>query len=142
MTPSPAEGFSEPTVGRFEPIWVTVPEAMAIHAKQIRTFGGAGGVRDLALLESALERPRNRWAYGARDLAELAAALAFGILTNHPFVDGNKRVAFVSFMLLLRKNGVRFKPSQTEAAWIIISAAAGHTSEAALARWITDRWPG
>jgi death-on-curing protein len=74
-------------------------------------------------------------------MAQLAAAYAYGIARNHPFVDGNKRAAFVSMMLFLRKNGVRFAPSQAEATIIILALAAGEVSEASLTRWIRDRWP-
>ena len=74
-------------------------------------------------------------------MAQLAAAYAYGIARNHPFVDGNKRAAFVSMMLFLRKNGVRFEPSQAEATIMILALAAGEVSESSLTRWIRDRWP-
>lgn len=134
-------GFEDAGGWSPDPSWVTTAEAVAIHTKQILTFGGAAGLRDQGLLESALARPRNAWGYGTRDLAALAAAAPWGILHNHPFIDGNKRVGFVTLLLFLRKNGVPFRPSQAESVWIIRSVAAGETSEQAFARWIRDRWP-
>ena len=93
------------------------------------------------MLQSALERPINKWHYEQASLAELAAAYAFGLAKNHAFVDGNKRVAFMTMMTFLRKNGVRFAPSQPHATAMMISLAAGEISEESLARWIRDNWP-
>ena len=86
-----------------EPRWITLRLAIDVHAAQLALFGGPAGIRDEGLLESALGRPLNKWAYGAEDMAELAAAYAFGIARNHPFVDGNKRAAFACMMLFLRR---------------------------------------
>ena len=74
-----------------EPVWLTTELIIAVHDEQLREFGGPRGIRDRGMLESALGRAQNKWAYGERDLAGLAAAYAFGIARNHPFVDGNKR---------------------------------------------------
>src|SRR5215831_19502886 len=93
-----------------EPAWVTYDEAIAIHSRQLRRFGGAPGLRDEALLRSALERPVNKWHYEQAELPELAAAYAFGLVKNHGFVDGNKRIAFMTMLAFLRKNGVHFAP--------------------------------
>ncbi len=139
---STAGGFSDVAQSSFGPRWVTMEEVYALHEKQLRRFGGPSGVRDPGALESALNRARNKWEYEGADLAEMAAAHAYGIARNHPFVDGNKRAAFVTMMLFLRKNGLPFKPSQEESAAIILSLAAGETSEESLARWIRDRSPG
>lgn len=98
-------------------------------------------MRDDGLLRSAIERPINKWHYEQADLPELAAAYAFGLAKNHAFVDGNKRVAFMSMMLFLRKNGVRFAPDPAQATKIILSLAAGEVSEESLARWIRANWP-
>ena len=92
-----------------EPIWLPLGLVLAIHETQLRRFGGPSGVRDLGALESALGRPINRWAYEQSNLAGLAAAYAFGIARNHPFVDGNKRVALISFVTFLGLNGVVIK---------------------------------
>ena len=98
-------------------------------------------MRDEGLLRSAIERPLNKWHYGGTELPELAAANAFGLAKNQAFVDGNKRIAFMSMMTFLRKNGVRFLPDPAHATRIIISLAAGEVSEESLARWIRDNWP-
>jgi death-on-curing protein len=126
---------------RKEPGWVTYEQVIAIHSRQLRRFGGAPGLRDKGMLRSALERPRNKWHYEQTSLAELAAAYAFGLAKNHAFVDGNKRIAFMTMMVFLRKNGVRFSPDQAQATTIIVALAAGEVSEESLARWLRDNWP-
>ena len=140
MTSAPL-GFSDRDQAGFGPIWLAVAEVIALHERQIARFGGPVGIRDRGALESAIGRARNKWAYEGADMALLAAAHAFGIARNHPFVDGNKRAAFVAMMLFLRKNGVRFAPPQAEATRIVLDLAAGAVSEDSLARWIRDRWP-
>ena len=124
-----------------EPIWLIYDQVIAIHSRQLRRFGGAPGLRDEGLLRSAVERPLNKWHYEGTELPELAAAYGFGLAKNHAFVDGNKRIAFMSMMTFLRKNGVRFAPDPAHATRIIISLAAGEVSEESLARWIRDNWP-
>jgi death-on-curing protein len=124
-----------------EPKWLTYDQVIAIHSRQLRRFGGAAGLRDDVLLRSAIERPINKWHYEQSELPELAAAYAFGLAKNHAFVDGNKRIAFMSMMTFLRKNGVRFAPEQAHATALIMSLAAGEVSEESLARWIRDNWP-
>jgi death-on-curing protein len=126
-----------------EPKWVTYDQVVAIHSRQLRRFGGAPGLRDDGMLRSALERPVNKWQYqqadlDASDLATLAAAYAFGLAKNHAFVDGNKRAAFMTMVVFLRKNDVGFAPNQAHATTITISLAAGEVSEQSLARWIRD----
>ena len=124
-----------------EPKWMTYEQVIAIHARQLRRFGGAPGLRDEGMLRSALERPHNKWLYEQSGLAELAAAYAFGLAKNHAFVDGNKRAAFMAMMIFLRKNDVLFAPAQAHATAIILSLAAGEVSEESLTRWIRDNWP-
>ena len=124
-----------------EPNWLTYEQVLAIHGRQLRRFGGAPGLRDEGILRSALERPANKWQYEQADMAMLAAAYAFGLAKNHAFVDGNKRVAFLTMVIFLRKNGVRFAPDQAQSTNIILSLAAGEVSEESLARWIRDNWP-
>ncbi|MGB6893486.1 MAG: type II toxin-antitoxin system death-on-curing family toxin [Xanthobacteraceae bacterium] len=124
-----------------EPKWLTYDQVIAIHSRQLRRFGGAAGLRDDGLLRSAIERPLNKWHYEQSELPEPAAAYAFGLAKNHAFVDGNKRIAFMSKMVFLRKNDVRFSPDQAHATKIIMSLAAGEVSEESLARWIRDNWP-
>ena len=124
-----------------EPRWLPLDEVRAVHEKQLKRFGGPPGVRDEGALESALSRPVNRSHYGETELAALAAAYAFGLARNLAFIDGNKRIAFLAMMMFLRLNGVAFAPEQAQATAIILSLAAGDTSEAALTRWIRDNWP-
>jgi death-on-curing protein len=124
-----------------EPEWLDVNIMLDIHAEQLALFGGADGVRDLGLLESALARPLNKHAYGETDLAALAAAYGFGIAKNHPFVDGNKRAAFASIVVFLGLNGIDFMVPPENATAMILSLAAGEVSEQSLARWIRDSWP-
>jgi death-on-curing protein len=124
-----------------EPLWITYEQAIAIHSRQLRRFGGAPGLRDEGMLRSALERPINRWRDEKSDMAELAAAYAFGLAKNHAFVDGNKRIAFMAMVGFLLKNGVAFEPDPAHATAIILALAAGEVSEESLTRWIRDNWP-
>jgi death-on-curing protein len=124
-----------------EPRWITYEQAIAIHSRQLRRFGGAPGLRDEGMLRSALERPINKWQYEQAELAELASAYAFGLAKNHAFVDGNKRIAFLAMRIFLLKNGVSFSPKPEHATSIIVSLAAGEVSEESLTRWIRDNWP-
>ena len=123
-----------------EPLWITYEQAIAIHSRQLRRFGGAPGLRDEGMLRSALERPINKWRYEQASLDELAAAYAFGLAKNHAFVDGNKRIAFMAMMVFLHKNGVVFYPDPAQSTAIILSLAAGEVSEQSLTRWIRDNW--
>ena len=98
-------------------------------------------MRDEGMLRSALERPINKWRYEQSEMAELAAAYAFGLAKNHAFVDGNKRIAFMAMMVFLLKNGISFSPEPAHATAIILGLAAGEVSEESLTRWIRDNWP-
>jgi death-on-curing protein len=124
-----------------EPVWLTPELVKAIHDRQLRLFGGPAGLRDEGALESALGRPVNRWAYEAAGLPELAAAYAFGIARNHPFVDGNKRAALLSLVTFLGLNGIEFVADEAEAVVMIRGLAAGDIDESGLTRWIRDNWP-
>jgi death-on-curing protein len=119
-----------------EPEWLDVEIVLDFHAEQLSLFGGADGIRDLGLLESALARPINKFTYGESDLAVLAAAYGFGIARNHPFVDGNKRTALASMIVFLGLNGIDFDAPQEAATAIVLSLAAGEITEDILARWI------
>jgi death-on-curing protein len=123
------------------PKWVTYEQVIAIHSHELRRFGGAPGLRDEGMSHSALDRPVNKWRYEQADLSTLAAAYAFGLAKNHAFVDGNKRIAFMTMMTFLRKNGVRFAPAQAVATKMFFALAAGEVSEDSLARWVRDNWP-
>ena len=125
-----------------EPLWLNREIVIAIHDEQLAIHGGASGLRDEGMLESALDRPRNKWSYEAAELPELAASYAFGIARNHPFVDGNKRTSLLALYTFLGINDVEFIVPEAEAAAIILSLAAGEVSEESLARWIRDNWPG
>ena len=120
-------------------VWVTRAVVLAIHEEQLAEHGGATGGFDEGLLDSALARPRNLQGYGDPSLAELAAAYAFGISRDHPFMDGNKRVSFVVTLLFLVLNGFDIHASDAECALVWQDLAAGGMSEARLARWIQDR---
>lgn len=124
-----------------EPVWLTRQIVVAIHDEQLAIHGGASGLRDEGMLESALDRPRNRWAYEQADLPELAAAYAFGIARNPPFVDGNKRTSLLALYTFLGVNGLDFIVPEAEAAAIILALAAGEADEDGLNRWIRDNWP-
>jgi death-on-curing protein len=120
---------------------LTVAMILAIHDEQLAIHGGSAGLRDAALLESALDRPRNKWAYERAELPELAAAYGYGIARNHPFVDGNKRTSLLAIYTFLGINDIDFVVPEANAAAIILALAAGEVSEANLARWIRDNWP-
>jgi death-on-curing protein len=121
-----------------EPVWLDMRIMVDAHAEQLALFGGPEGLRDAGMLESALGRPLNKFAYGETDMAALAAAYAFGIARNHPFVDGNKRAAFIAIGVFLGLNDIEFRPDPPEATAAILSLAAGELSEESLARWIGD----
>jgi death on curing protein len=116
--------------------WLDRRIIAAVHLRQLQRHGGGHGTRDEGLLDSALARPQNLAAYGQPTVFELAASYAFGLARNHPFVDGNKRTAFVAAALFLRRNGQVLEADQAEAALIFIRLAAGDLSEAELAEWL------
>src|SRR5205814_8194744 len=107
-----------------EPLWITYEQAIAIHSRQLRRFGGAPGLRAEGMLRSALESPINKWRYELAELAELASAYAFGLAKSHAFVDGNKRIAFMAMRVFVMKNDIAFSPKPEHATSIILSLAA------------------
>ena len=122
-----------------EPRWLAPVHVLAIHSDQIQAHGGAVGLRDRGLLESALERPRNRFRYEPdSDLSALAAAYGFGIARDHPFLDGNKRVAFQAMYLFLGLNGFRIDAAEEEVVATILALASGKLDETSLAAWLRD----
>ena len=128
-----------------EPIWVDLEVVLAIHDEQLAEHGGQTGVRDRALLESALGRPRNQFAYGTQSLARLAASYAFGISRNHPFLDGNKRTSLVVAELFLVLNGRELAATDAECVTTFVQLAAGELTEEGLAEWVTNhlrKFPG
>lgn len=116
--------------------WITRDIALAAHTRSLHDHGGADGMRDEGLLESALARPQNLAAYGEPSVYELAAALAHGLVKNHPFIDGNKRVAFLCAYVFLGLNGAQLDADEAEAAAIMIDLAAGEVSEEEFALWL------
>src|SRR6195952_2546724 len=124
-----------------EPRGVTYEQAIAIHSRQLRRFGGAPGLRDEGMLRSALERAINKWRYEQAELAELASAHAFGLAKNHAFVDGNKRIAFMAMRVFLLKNDVAFAPDPAQTPAISPTFAPGEYREKILARWIRNNCP-
>ncbi len=119
-----------------EILWNDLPEVLAIHVRQLDQHGGASGLRDRDLLESALARPRQRHAYGDPDVFDLAAACTAAIIANHPFVDGNKRAGFVVGILFLELNGPTLTASEADATHAVLDLAAGNINEEQFAIWL------
>jgi death-on-curing protein len=119
--------------------WIDRQALLLLHAESLAEHGGAAGMRDAGLLDSALARAPNLAAYGNPDIAALAAAYAAGVSQNHPFVDGNKRAAFLSAGMFLALNGYRLAATQADATLAMLSLAAGEIEEAEFAAWLRDR---
>ena len=120
-----------------EPVWLDPEAVVAAHDEVIARTGGASGVRDAGLLESALMRPQNRWAYeGVDRIIDLAATYAVALAKNHPFIDGNKRAAFVGMAIFLMRNGFVLTASNPDATATMIAVASGQMDEDALAAWL------
>lgn len=119
-----------------EPVWIDPLVVEAVHEYQIAEHGGSGGIRDRGLLDSALNRPRNLFAYGDPDEYQLAASYASGIIQNHPFVDGNKRTGFVIAVLFLARNGKSLEAEEAEAVQVVLDLAAGTIDEKIFAAWL------
>lgn len=116
--------------------WIDKQALLLLHGESVAEHGGATGMRDAGLLDSALARAANLAAYGEPDVAALAATYGYGIARNHPFVDGNKRAAFLSVGLFLALNAYRLVTSQAEATVVIFALAAGELPEAEFAAWL------
>ena len=120
-----------------EPLWIGEADALAIHDRLLALYGGAGGLRDHALLESALARPRQHYAYAdATDIVDMATAYIVGIVRNHPFVDGNKRTGFVVGVLFLELNSRRFTAREEDATEAVLALAAGTLDEGGFSVWL------
>ena len=117
-------------------IWIDAAVIYAVHNQQLAEHGGSVGVRDAGLLESALARPQNLVAYGEPDVHDLAAAYGYGIARNHPFIDGNKRTAFVAVELFLSLNGFNLTATDVDCVITMLALAAGELREEAFARWL------
>jgi len=116
--------------------WIDKRLLLLLHDESLSMHGGASGMRDQGLLDSALARPLNIVAYGEPDTADLAAAYGFGLAKNHPFIDGNKRTAFLAVGLFLRLNGHRLTATQADATLTMLGLAAGKITEADFAKWL------
>ena len=124
---------------RREPRWLSRVVVDAIHSDQVREHGGLSGVRDENALESALARPRQKWHYDTDvDLPTLAAAYAFGLVRNHAYHDGNKRIGFLAMVTFLGLNGLEFESADAEVVMEFVALAAGRVSEPELADWINS----
>ena len=124
---------------RSAPRWISKKALLLLHEESIAEFGGARGVRDEGLLDSALARPQNAHAYNPDStIPKLAAACAYGLAKNHPFVDGNKRVAFLAIGLFLAINGYRLRAGQVDAIKTMMAVASGELDEQGLSAWIGE----
>ena len=122
-------------------IWIDKRDALAIHEQSLIRYGGANGIRDEGLLESALARPLQRHAYSeTADIFELAAVYTAGIVKNHPFVDGNKRTGFIAGILFLEMNGYIFTAAEAPAAQAVLELAAGTVEETGFAAFLRDHF--
>ena len=119
-----------------EPAWLLRTAIVAVHGQMIAEFGGSSGIRDEGLLESALARPVNQFNYESADLFELAALYASGVVRNHPFVDGNKRTAFIAAYVFLQRNGFRLAADEASATAMTVALAASEVDAAAYADWL------
>lgn len=119
-----------------DPAWVSRAVVLALHERLIAEFGGEDGLRDMGLLESALARPMHLRAYANPTMAELAACYAYGLVKNHPFADGDKRIGFTTAVLFLEINGCAFTAGQVDAVIQTLALAAGALSESGYAAWL------
>lgn len=119
--------------------WLLDGVVLAIHDEQIAEHGGSAGIRDAGLLLSALARPKNQAHYGEPSVFDLAAAYAYGIIRNHPFVDGNKRTGFLASYVFLHINGLQLKASEVEAVNAVLALAAGDIDEPGFSGWLKNK---
>ncbi len=124
-----------------DPVWVLHQSVLAVHDVLLAEFGGGLGIRAESLLESALARPLNLWSYETPNLFRLAAAYTYGIVKNHPFVDGNKRTGYVIGGIFLERNGHILNASEEEATAAIMALASSQRTEEAFALWLKDQCP-
>ena len=124
-----------------EPVWLSVNDVIRLQQKLIDAYGGSPGIRDMNLIESALARPMQLWAYGdpQPDMAALAASLTHGLAKNHGFVDGNKRIAALGLMVFLRANGYRIETTDEEGESTFVALAAGEIGAEELTVWVREK---
>jgi death on curing protein len=118
------------------PAWVLRETVLTLHEQLVAEFGGTAGIRDEGLLDSALGKPENLFTYGKPTLFDLAASYGFGLVKNHPFIDGNKRAGFTVAVVFLELNGYRFQAAEAEAAVSTLAFAAGDMTEQEFAAWL------
>lgn len=118
------------------PVWVLRETVLTLQEQSLAEFGGAGGIRDEGLMDSALGKPENLFAYRKPTVFDLAASYGFGLVKNHPFIDGNKRAGFITAITFLELNGYRFHATEAEAAVNTLALAAGEMSEKEYAAWL------
>lgn len=121
-----------------KPIWLNRQDCLAIHEMMLAQHGGLAGVRDEGLLESALSKPQNLFAYSRPTLGEMAASYAAGVILNHPFIDGNKRTGFMLAATFLEMNGLEFAATEESVIEMTLALAAGKLKNAAYAKWLTE----
>jgi death-on-curing protein len=121
-----------------EPTWLNREDCLAIHEMMLAQHGGLAGVRDEGLLESALSKPQNLFAYSSPTLPQMAASYATGIILNHPFLDGNKRTGFMLAATFLELNGLEFTASEESVIEMILALAGGKLKQAAYAKWLSE----
>jgi len=121
-----------------EPHWVLRETVLALQERLLAEFGGLSGLRDEELLDSALARPQQLFAYGKPSVFEMAASYAFGLVRNHPFLDGNKRIGFTTAIVFLELNGSRFAASEADATIKTLALAARELDEAGYAKWLKE----
>ncbi len=119
-----------------EPEWILKETMLGLHEQSLSDHGGTSGIRDEGLLESALGKPQNQFAYGSPNIFDLAASYAYGLVKNHPFLDGNKRTGFVAAVLMIELNGWRFHAPEADAAIRTLAQAAGEMTESGYAAWL------
>ena len=119
-----------------DPLWVLREVVLDLHEQSLAQFGGSAGIRDEGLLDSALARPQNLLAYGKPTLFDLAASYGFGLVKNHPFIDGNKRTGFIVAVLFLELNGFRFHATEADATVRTLALAAGALTEGDYSAWL------
>ena len=118
------------------PAWLLRETIIVLHEQLLASFGGAVGIRDQGLLDSALARPENRFTYGKATIFDLAAAYAFGLIKNHAFVDGNKRIGFAAAVVFLEANGYRFQAGEADAVVRTLALAASEMTESDYSDWM------
>lgn len=124
-----------------ESVWVDIEDCLAFHEELLSRFGGLPGIRDQGLPESALNRPKQLFAYGTPDVFDMAAAYAMGIAKNHPFLDGNKRAAFMAAAMFLECNGEKFEAPEEDVVLQTLALAAGKIKERDYAAWLRASCP-